>query len=236
MPIPKHVWAPCSRKAFAPSDVPSGAITILCSVVGMPGMTAYAGLLDIGKPKEGETVFVSAAAGAVGQMVGQIAKIKGCKVVGSAGTDDKVSRAMMQLCCRPCVCNSAICLCKQQSMANFQHTNAHPLLHYQSRRCCTWGERWGAGGYLCHRRIYWAGGLVLDACYVTVCNKSMTISDFCHTWLCLAARTVCCQSGILEFTAAKPSIGSSSHTSIPHSRLMTTSISAAVGEASQREV
>ena len=82
-------------------------------------MTAYAGLLDIGKPKEGETVFVSAAAGAVGQMVGQIAKIKGCKVVGSAGTDDKVSRAMMQLCCRPCVCNSAICLCKQQSMANF---------------------------------------------------------------------------------------------------------------------
>ena len=59
---------------------------------GMPGLTAYVGLLEIGKPKPGETVFVSAAAGAVGQIVGQIAKLKGCKVVGSAGTDDKVTR------------------------------------------------------------------------------------------------------------------------------------------------
>lgn len=59
----------------------------------MPGLTAYAGLLEIGKPKEGETVYVSAASGAVGQIVGQIAKIKGCKVLGSAGTDDKVSTA-----------------------------------------------------------------------------------------------------------------------------------------------
>lgn len=57
----------------------------------MTGLTAYAGLLEIGKPKAGETVFVSAAAGAVGQIVGQIAKLKGCKVVGSAGTDDKVT-------------------------------------------------------------------------------------------------------------------------------------------------
>ena len=56
----------------------------------MPGMTAYYGLLAIGEPKEGETVYVSAAAGAVGQIVGQIAKIKGCRVVGSAGSDDKV--------------------------------------------------------------------------------------------------------------------------------------------------
>ena len=56
----------------------------------MPGLTAYYGLLSIGQPKEGETVYVSAAAGAVGQIVGQIAKIKGCRVVGSAGTDDKV--------------------------------------------------------------------------------------------------------------------------------------------------
>lgn len=95
-------------------------------------MTAYAGLLDIGKPKEGETVFVSAAAGAVGQIVGQIAKIKGCKVVGSAGTDDKVSSAMMQHCCRLSVCNSAVCLCKLQSMANFQHNNAHALVQYQA--------------------------------------------------------------------------------------------------------
>ncbi len=59
-------------------------------VLGMPGITAYVGLLDIGKPKEGETLFVSAAAGAVGSLVGQIGKIKGCRVVGSAGSQAKV--------------------------------------------------------------------------------------------------------------------------------------------------
>jgi len=59
--------------------------------LGMPGLTAYAGLLEIGKPKEGETVFVSAAAGAVGSVVCQIAKLKGCRVVGSAGSDEKVA-------------------------------------------------------------------------------------------------------------------------------------------------
>lgn len=58
--------------------------------VGMPGRTAYFGLLDIGQPIDGETVFVSAAAGAVGSIVCQIAKIKGCKVVASAGTDRKL--------------------------------------------------------------------------------------------------------------------------------------------------
>ncbi len=57
---------------------------------GMPGLTAYVGLLDIGKPKEGETVFVSAAAGAVGSVACQIAKIKGCRVVGSAGSQEKI--------------------------------------------------------------------------------------------------------------------------------------------------
>ena len=58
-------------------------------VLGMPGMTAYGGLLEIGRPKEGETVFVSGAAGAVGSTVCQIAKLKGCRVVGSAGSDEK---------------------------------------------------------------------------------------------------------------------------------------------------
>lgn len=57
--------------------------------LGMPGWTAYFGLLDIGKPKAGETVVVSAASGAVGSVVGQIAKIKGCRVVGIAGGADK---------------------------------------------------------------------------------------------------------------------------------------------------
>jgi NADPH-dependent curcumin reductase CurA len=55
----------------------------------MPGMTAYVGLLDIGQPKAGETVVVSSAAGAVGSVVGQIAKIKGCRAVGIAGSDEK---------------------------------------------------------------------------------------------------------------------------------------------------
>lgn len=55
----------------------------------MPGLTAYFGLLDIGQPKEGETVVVSGAAGAVGTTVCQIAKIKGCRTVGIAGSDDK---------------------------------------------------------------------------------------------------------------------------------------------------
>jgi len=59
--------------------------------LGMPGLTAYVGLLDIGRPKAGETVFVSAAAGAVGTVVCQIAKLKGCRVVGSAGSPDKVA-------------------------------------------------------------------------------------------------------------------------------------------------
>lgn len=58
-------------------------------VLGPTGLTAYFGLLDVGKPKAGETVLVSAAAGAVGSVVGQIAKQQGCRVVGMAGTDDK---------------------------------------------------------------------------------------------------------------------------------------------------
>ncbi|KAF9903021.1 hypothetical protein EC991_004272 [Linnemannia zychae] len=59
-------------------------------VLGMPGLTAYASLKIIGEPKAGETIFVSAAAGAVGQLVGQMAKKLGLRVVGSAGSDDKV--------------------------------------------------------------------------------------------------------------------------------------------------
>ncbi len=59
-------------------------------VLGMTGLTAYLGLIEIGKPKAGETVVVSGAAGAVGSIVGQIAKILGCKVIGIAGTDEKI--------------------------------------------------------------------------------------------------------------------------------------------------
>src|SRR5215475_13803960 len=64
-------------------------LTHLLSIYGVAGLTAYFGLLEIGKPKPGETVVVSAAAGSVGSIVGQIAKIKGCHVVGIAGGKDK---------------------------------------------------------------------------------------------------------------------------------------------------
>jgi NADPH-dependent curcumin reductase CurA len=64
-------------------------VSTALGVLGMPGLTAYFGLLDIGNPKEGETVVVSGAAGAVGTTVCQIAKIKGCRAVGIAGSDEK---------------------------------------------------------------------------------------------------------------------------------------------------
>lgn len=70
---------------------PAIPLSAYLGTVGMPGRTAYFGLLDIGQPKEGETVFVSAAAGAVGSVVCQIAKIKGCTVIGTAGSDEKVA-------------------------------------------------------------------------------------------------------------------------------------------------
>ena len=56
----------------------------------MPGMTSYAGFYEVGTPKKGEYVLVSAASGAVGQLIGQIAKLAGCYVVGSAGSKEKV--------------------------------------------------------------------------------------------------------------------------------------------------
>lgn len=71
-----------------PVNVP---VQTYLGTLGMPGLTAYCGLLEIGKPAKGETVFVSAASGAVGSIVSQIAKIKGCRVIGSAGSDEKVS-------------------------------------------------------------------------------------------------------------------------------------------------
>src|ERR1700757_3796144 len=76
-------------KGLARIDPKLAPISTAVGVLGMPGMTAYTGLLNIGKPQAGETVVVAAASGAVGSAVGQIAKIKGARAVGIAGGKDK---------------------------------------------------------------------------------------------------------------------------------------------------
>ena len=78
-------------------DPANAPVSTALGVLGMPGLTAYTGLLNIGQPKEGETVVVAAAAGAVGGIVGQIAKIKGCHVVGIAGGPDKCAYVVNEL-------------------------------------------------------------------------------------------------------------------------------------------
>ena len=77
--------------------VPGVSPTTALGVLGGTGLTAYFGLLDIGQPKEGETVVVSGAAGAVGIVVCQIAKLKGCRVVGTAGSDEKCDYLQREL-------------------------------------------------------------------------------------------------------------------------------------------
>ena len=84
-------------------DPAAAPITTALGVLGMPGMTAYAGLLEIGRPKPGETVAVAAASGAVGSVVGQIAKIKGCRAVGIAGGPDKCRYVVQELGFDACV-------------------------------------------------------------------------------------------------------------------------------------
>ncbi len=74
-----------------------GRLSYALGVLGMPGLTAYAALLDVGDPKSGETVVVSAASGAVGSIVGQIAKIKGCRAVGIAGSPEKCAYVTNEL-------------------------------------------------------------------------------------------------------------------------------------------
>ena len=76
------------RRATVPEGVPASA---LLGALGMPGHTAWVGVTDIAPVAEGETVFVSAAAGAVGSVAGQIAKARGCRVIGSAGAPEKVA-------------------------------------------------------------------------------------------------------------------------------------------------
>jgi NADPH-dependent curcumin reductase CurA len=82
-------YAVSDGKGVVKVDTRFASLPTYLGTLGMPGMTAYFGLLEIGKPKAGETVVVSGAAGAVGMVVGQIAKIKGCTVVGIAGGSEK---------------------------------------------------------------------------------------------------------------------------------------------------
>jgi NADPH-dependent curcumin reductase CurA len=78
-------------------DPEAAPLPVWLGALGMPGMTAYFGLLDIGQPAAGETVVVSGAAGAVGQIAGQIAKLKDCRVVGIAGGPEKCSYVVQEL-------------------------------------------------------------------------------------------------------------------------------------------
>ncbi len=84
-------------------DPAAAPISTALGTLGMPGMTAYVGLLDIGQPKPGETVVVSAASGAVGSVVGQIARIKGCRAVGIAGSTAKCEYVVNELGFDACV-------------------------------------------------------------------------------------------------------------------------------------
>jgi NADPH-dependent curcumin reductase CurA len=81
--------AVCDENSVFKIDADAAPLPTYLGALGMPGVTAYFGLLEVGAPKEGETVVVSGAAGAVGSVVGQIAKLKGCRVVGIAGGPEK---------------------------------------------------------------------------------------------------------------------------------------------------
>ena len=90
-------YALSDGKTLRKVDPKVAPISTAVGVLGMPGMTAYMGLLEIGQPKKGETVVVAAASGAVGSAVGQIAKIKGARAVGIAGGKDKCAYVKNEL-------------------------------------------------------------------------------------------------------------------------------------------
>ncbi|MFL8935390.1 NADP-dependent oxidoreductase [Rossellomorea oryzaecorticis] len=89
--LPWQEYSLAGEKEVRSIDPDAAPLSTHLSVLGLTGLTAYFGLLDIGQPKAGETVVVSGAAGAVGSVVGQIAKIKGARVVGIAGSEEKVN-------------------------------------------------------------------------------------------------------------------------------------------------
>ena len=90
-------YALSDGRAVTKVDPNLAPLPVWLGTLGMPGMTAYFGLLEVGEAKAGETVVISGAAGAVGGVVGQIAKIKGCRVVGIAGGADKCKYVVEEL-------------------------------------------------------------------------------------------------------------------------------------------
>ena len=84
-------WALSDGSGVRPIDPRIAPVSTALGVLGMPGFTAYHGLFEIGKPQPGEVVFVSGAAGAVGSAAGQMAAIAGCRVIGSAGSPEKIA-------------------------------------------------------------------------------------------------------------------------------------------------
>jgi NADPH-dependent curcumin reductase CurA len=84
-------WALSDGSSVRAIDAAAAPVSTALGVLGMPGFTAYYGLFELGRPLEGETVFVSGAAGAVGSAAGQMAKIAGCRVIGCAGSEEKLA-------------------------------------------------------------------------------------------------------------------------------------------------
>ncbi|WEW54722.1 hypothetical protein PRK78_000145 [Emydomyces testavorans] len=100
MPIQQYISLSAdAAKGIWPLENPLGLddLRYFLGALGMPGLTAYSSLLEFGKPKKDETIFISSAAGAVGQVVGQIAKHEGLRVIGSVGSDDKLNYILKDL-------------------------------------------------------------------------------------------------------------------------------------------
>lgn len=110
-------YALTDGKGFRKLDPAQAPISTSLGILGMPGLTAYTGLLNIGQPKEGETLVVAAASGAVGSAVGQIGKIKGCRVIGIAGAAEKCKYVIDELGFDDCISHRDADLVKKLARA-----------------------------------------------------------------------------------------------------------------------